>query len=90
MDSNSETGLQPGSYPADYYRLLNLGSVDHEWAGRLADAAGNHDEEALQKIIEERGFEYHAEMGEALFDLDWTKIRAVASAFGMIHPELIC
>ena len=90
MKGSSEPGLQPGSYPADYYRLLNLGSVDHDWAGRLAEAAGSHDEEALKEIIEERGFEYRPEMGEALFDLDWTKIRAVAEAFGMVHPSLIC
>lgn len=90
MEGYEQQAAQPGSYPADYYKLLSLGSVDHEWASQLAQAAADRDEKALQEIIEQRGFNYRPEMGEALFDLDWARIRAVAEAFGEIHPQLIC
>lgn len=93
MDGEGGEMVTRGSYPSEYYRLLNLGSVDHDWARSLHDAAKAGDEESLQRAIEERGFEYRPEMGHALRELDWDKIRAVADAFGgggELSPSLIC
>lgn len=82
-----------GEYPSDYHRMVVTGLVDHGWAARLQYAATGQSQERVADVLAERGFSTSPELEEALRNVDWRAIRAVAQAFDpeqMLAEQLIC
>jgi hypothetical protein len=78
-------------YHGEYHRMVVTGLVDHEWAARLQQAAAGESSERIRDVLGERGFVTNPDLEEALKQIDWTAIRAVAQAFDPeISPQLIC
>jgi len=80
-------------YPSEYHRMVVTGLVDHEWAARLQRAATGVSSETVEYVLGERGFSSNPDLEQALRQLDWAAIRAVAQAFdpeNVIYEALIC
>jgi hypothetical protein len=80
-------------YPNEYHRMVVTGLVDHEWAARLQRAATGQSSERVGDVLGERGFVTNPNLEEALAQIDWAAIRAVAQAFDPENPisqYLIC
>ena len=80
-------------YPSEYHRMVVTGLVDHEWAARLQRAAAPGATEKVEDVLADKGFPYNLDLEEALKEIDWTAIRAVAQAFdpkGRMDPAIIC
>ena len=90
MTATSEEYSQ--EYPNEYHRLVVTGLVDHEWAARLQRAIDGVSKETVEYVLADRDFSYNPDLEDALRDVDWTKIRAVAQAFDpetLIDPVII-
>jgi hypothetical protein len=82
-----------GEYPSEYHRMVVTGLVDHDWAARLQYAATGQSAESIADVLAERGFSSSAELEEALRNVDWRAIRAVAQAFApedALGAQMIC
>jgi hypothetical protein len=84
---------ESGEYPSEYHRMVVTGLVDHAWAARLQYAATGQSAETTADLLAERDFSSSPELEEALRNVDWKAIRAVAQAFDPERPlaeQLIC
>jgi hypothetical protein len=80
-------------YPSEYHRMVVTGLVDHQWAARLQRAATGESSESVGEVLAEHGFTTRPELEQALGQLDWAAIRAVAQAFDpdfRLPEALIC
>jgi hypothetical protein len=80
-------------YPSEYHRMVVTGLVDHGWAARLERAAAGASTETIESVLALKGFSSNRDLEEALRQIDWARIRAVAQAFDpdtLIAPEVIC
>jgi hypothetical protein len=71
--------------------MVVIGLVDHGWTTRLQLAAREDPPTRVAGVLAEHGFATTDALVDALVNLNWEEILAVAKAFDPnLGPEIIC